>query len=91
MNKTELISALAEATGSTNKDAKGFLESFVDIVQKQLAEGQDVAILGFGTFKAKELPDRVGRNPRTGEPVQIAASRKPEFKPGAAFKNAVNY
>ena len=91
MNKTELISAIAEDTGSSNKDAKSFLESFINIVQNQLAANKDVAILGFGTFKPKELPDRMGRNPQTGETVQIAASRKPEFKPGAAFKSAVDY
>ena len=91
MNKTELISALAEATGSSNKDAKNFLESFINIVQDQLAANNSVGILGFGTFKPKELPDRTGRNPQTGETVQIAASRKPEFKPGSAFKSAVDY
>ena len=56
MNKTELISAIAEDTGSSNKDAKSFLESFINIVQKQLAANKDVAILGFGTFKPKSCP-----------------------------------
>ena len=91
MNKTELIDALAERTGNSRKDSKLYLESFVDIVTETLAGKGDneVAILGFGSFKVKERPERMGRNPRTGEPIQIAASRKPEFRPGAALKKAV--
>ena len=91
MNKTELIDALAERTGNSRKDSKVYLESFVDIVTETLAGKSDneVAILGFGSFKVKERPARQGRNPRTREVIQIAASRKPEFRPGAALKKAV--
>ena len=91
MNKTELIDALAERTGNSRKDSKLYLESFVDIVTETLAGKSDneVAILGFGSFKVKERPARQGRNPRTREVIQIAASRKPEFRAGAALKKAV--
>ena len=89
MNKSELIKALADGTGSSAKDSKDFLECFVTTVTESLAAGEEVSILGFGSFKVKSRPERMARNPQTGAQIRVAASRKPEFKAGAALKKAV--
>ncbi|HHX11082.1 MAG TPA: HU family DNA-binding protein [Firmicutes bacterium] len=89
MNKTELIGAVAQKSGLTKKDTEKVINSFVDVVQETLAKGDTVAILGFGTFLAKERPAREGRNPRTGEPIQIPAGKVPVFRPGKGLRDAV--
>ncbi|HHY11060.1 MAG TPA: HU family DNA-binding protein [Firmicutes bacterium] len=89
MNKTELVGAVAKKAGLTKKDTEKAINSFIDVVQETLAEGDTVAILGFGTFLARERSAREGRNPRTGEPIQIAAARVPVFRPGRGLKDAV--
>ncbi len=90
MNKTELIDEIAKETGLTKKDSEAALKSFVNVVEKKLSEGDDVQIIGFGTFSVGERSERTGRNPKTGETIKIAASKSPKFKPGKAFKDLVN-
>ena len=90
MNKTELIAALAEKTGSGKKDAEKALNAFVDVVTEALAEGNRVQIVGFGSFEVKERAARTARNPRTGEEITIEASKAPVFKAGKALKDAVD-
>lgn len=90
MNKTELIAAIAEQTELSKKDAEKALKAFVDIVGEELKKGEKVQLVGFGTFEVSERPERAGRNPQTGEVMQIAASKTPKFKAGKALKDLVN-
>ncbi len=90
MNKTELIVALAQKAEITKKDAEKAVNAFVDVVVDALKEGEKVQIVGFGTFETKERPAREGNNPRTGEKVQIAASKTASFKVGKALKDSLN-
>ena len=89
MNKTELIAKVAEQANMTKKDTERFVNAFIDVVQNALAEGDTVSILGFGTFLSRERPAREGRNPRTGEAIQIPASRVPVFRPGRGLRGSV--
>ena len=86
MNKTELIAAIAEEAGLSKKDAEKALKAFTDVVAAQMKKGEKVQIVGFGTFEVSERSEREGRNPQTGEPMTIAASRTPKFKAGKALK-----
>ncbi len=90
MNKTELVDAIAKDTGLTKKDTEATLKSFIDTVTKALKKGDDVALVGFGTFSVGKREARTGRNPATGETIKIAASKTPKFKAGKALKDAVN-
>jgi len=90
MNKAEFISAVAEEAGSSKSDASAHVEAMINVVTKTLKSDNEVALVGFGTFKAKKRDARQGRNPRTGETIQIAASTVPSFKAGKAFKDALN-
>ncbi|MBQ2287667.1 MAG: HU family DNA-binding protein [Lachnospiraceae bacterium] len=90
MNKTELIAAIAEQAELSKKDAEKALKAFVDIVGEELKKGEKVQMVGFGTFELSERPERAGRNPQTGEVMQIAASKTPKFKAGKALKDLVN-
>ncbi|MGM9539215.1 HU family DNA-binding protein [Anaerovibrio sp.] len=90
MNKAELVAKVAEKSGITKKDAEKAVAGIFAAVQETLVEGGKVQVLGFGTFEVKERAARTGRNPQTGEELQIAASRNPSFKPGKALKEAVN-
>ena len=90
MNKTELIAALAAKTELSKKDAEKALNAVVETVTEALKAGEKVALVGFGTFEAKERPARVARNPRTGEEIEVKASKTPAFKAGKALKDAVN-
>jgi len=90
MNKAEFISAVAEEAGSSKSDASAHVEAMINVVTKTLKGDSEVALVGFGTFKAKKRDARQGRNPRTGETIQIAASTVPSFKAGKAFKDALN-
>ena len=90
MNKTELIAAIAEQAELSKKDAEKALKAFVDIVGEELKKGEKVQMVGFGTFELSERPERAGRNPQTGEVMQIAASKTPKFKAGNALKDLVN-
>lgn len=89
MTKNELIEKLALDTGVTKKVAGEMLDAYHTIIANELAADNDVAITGFGTWSAKHREARTGRNPRTGEPLELAASRTPAFKAGKAFKDAV--
>jgi DNA-binding protein HU-beta len=90
MNKTELVVAMAEKTELSKKDAEKALKAFTDVVAEELAKGEKIQLVGFGTFEVAERPAREGRNPRTGETMKIAASKAPKFKAGKALKDVVN-
>ena len=89
MNKTELISTVAEAAGMSKKDTEQVLNTFFDTVQNTLKQNDKVQIPGFGTFEVRERAARQGRNPLTGETIKIAAAKVPAFKPGKALKDAI--
>ena len=89
MNKTELIAAVATKTGLTKKDTEATVSTALESIVAALAEGDKVQLPGFGTFEVKHREARTGRNPRTGETMEIAASNAPSFKPGKAMKDAV--
>lgn len=90
MNKSELIKNIAEQAGLTQAQATTALQAFETAVIDTLANGSEVTLIGFGSFKITERAARTGRNPKTGEPIQIAASKVPSFKAGKALKDAVN-
>lgn len=82
MNKGDLVSAMAEVTGMTKKDTAAAVDAFIEVVSETLEKGEDVALVGFGTFKVKERAARKGRNPQTGEEIDIPASNVVSFKVG---------
>lgn len=90
MNKAELIACMAEKSGLTKKDAEVALKAFVESIQGALENGEKVQLVGFGTFETRERAAREGRNPKTKETIQIAASTVPVFKAGKEFKEKVN-
>lgn len=90
MNKSELIDAIAAQADLPKAAAGRALDAMIDSVSEELTKGEQVVLVGFGTFSVKERAARTGRNPRTGEPIQIAAATIPSFKPGKALKDAVN-
>lgn len=90
MNKSELIKHIASTASLTQAQATAALNALESGVTKALASGEDVALIGFGTFTVKDRAARTGRNPKTGEEIQIAAVKAPSFKPGKALKEAVN-
>lgn len=90
MNKKELVKVMSEKLGTTQKAAGEQLDAVLDVIKDSMIAGQDVKIVGFGTFSVKERAAREGRNPMTGETIQIAASKSPKFKASKALKDAVN-
>ncbi len=90
MNKTELISAMAEKSGLSKKDSEKALRAFEEAVTEELVKGGKVQLVGFGIFDVTKRAAREGRNPQTGEPMDIAASNAPRFKVGKTLKDAVN-
>ena len=90
MNKTELIAAVAERAGLSKKDAEAAVNAFTEAVTAALKDGDKVQLVGFGTFEVRERAARFGRDPRTGESMEIAASKAPAFKAGQGLKDAVN-
>ncbi len=90
MNKTYLINAIAETAELTKADAGRALEAFFATVQKSLKKGEDVSVVGFGTFTVRKRAARTGRNPRTNEAIKIKASKVPAFKAGKTLKDALN-
>ena len=90
MNKTELINAIAEESGLTKADATRAFDATLSSVTKALTDGDSISLIGFGTFSVKERSARTGRNPQTGEAIQIKASKIPSFKAGKTLKDAVN-
>ena len=89
MKKTELIAAVAEKTGLTKNDAERVVNATFETITAAMAEGDKVAIAGFGNFEVKAREARVGRNPRTKETIEIPASKLPAFKAAKALKDAV--
>ena len=90
MNKTELIAAIAEKAELSKKDSEKALKAFVDVVAEELKKDHKVQLVGFGTFEVSERSARTGRNPQTGEEMEIAACKAPKFKAGKALKDAIN-
>ena len=90
MNKAELIESVASTANLSKADASRAVDAVIDNITKSLKKGQQVSIVGFGTFSVKHRAARSGRNPRTGESISIAASNVPGFKAGKALKDAVN-
>ena len=90
MNKNELISAVAEATGISKKDTAAVIGATLDKIAEAMVAGDKVQLIGFGTFETRKRGERTGKNPRPGEEVKIAACKAPAFKAGKALKDAVN-
>ena len=90
MNKAELIAAMAEKAELSKKDSEKALKAFVDVVTEELVKGEKIQLVGFGTFEVSERPAREGRNPQTGETMEIKASKAPKFKAGKALKDTIN-
>ncbi len=90
MNKSELIESIASKSGSSRADATRLLDATLETITEALVAGDSVALLGFGTFKLSERAARTGKNPATGEALEIAAATVPKFSAGKALKDAVN-
>ncbi|HHQ42447.1 MAG TPA: HU family DNA-binding protein [Chromatiales bacterium] len=90
MNKSELIDAVAETANLPRAAAERAVNAVFDSIRDALVKGEQVVLAGFGTFSVKERAARTGRNPQTGETIQIAAARVPSFKAGKTLKDAVN-
>lgn len=90
MNKQELVAGISEKSGLTKKDSEAALKGFLETVEEALVAGDKVQLVGHGTYEIRERAAREGRNPATGEPLQIQASKSVGFKVGKALKDAVN-
>ena len=90
MNRTELVAAIAEKAELSKKDSDAVVKAFMEVVTEELAKGEKIQRVGFGTFETTERAAREGRNPLTGAPMKIAACKAPKFKAGKALKDAVN-
>ena len=90
MNKKELIAAVAEASEVSKKDAEKVIQAFTEVVADELKKGEKIQLVGVGTFEVSERGERIGRNPKSGEEMVIAASKTPKFKAGKALKDIVN-
>lgn len=90
MNKSELADAVADAANLSKADGARAVEAVINSIEKTLRRGDTVSLVGFGTFQVKQRNARMGRNPRTGEAIQIKASKVPSFKAGKGLKDAVN-
>jgi DNA-binding protein HU-beta len=90
MNKSQLADAAATKAGLDKKQMSTALDAVLESIQGALESGEKVSLTGFGTFEVRERAARTGRNPQTGEEMQVAASKAPAFKPGKGFKDAIN-
>ncbi|WP_367566730.1 HU family DNA-binding protein [Lacrimispora sp.] len=90
MNKAELIAAVAEKADLQKKDAEKAVKALTDVISEELVKGEKIQLVGFGTFEVSERAAREGRNPRSGEVMNIPASRTPKFKAGKALKDLIN-
>ena len=90
MNKAELSSSIADKSGLSQADSKAALDALIESVTEGLADGDRISLVGFGSWSVEQRDARTGRNPRTGEAIQIAAKKVVKFKAGAALSNAVN-
>lgn len=89
MNKAELVSSVAEKAEVTKKDAEKVATAVFDVIEEALANGEKVQLVGFGTFEVRDRAARTGRNPQTGEEIQIAATRVPAFRAGKALRDSI--
>ena len=90
MNKNELVDAVANSTGLKKQEAEKAVDAVFDSITGELKKGSEVRLVGFGTFNVRKRAASLGRNPRTGEPLKIPASKQPKFKAGKGLKDAVN-
>ncbi len=90
MNKSQLIDKIAAGADISKAAAGRSLDAVIEAVTEALKEGDSVALVGFGTFAVRERAARTGRNPQTGDPIQIPSGKIPSFKPGKALKDSVN-
>ena len=90
MNKTELVAAIAEKTQLTKKDSEMALKAFINVVSDELKKGEKIQLVGFGTFEVSDRAARTGKNPQTGNAIDIPASKAPKFKAGKSLKETVN-
>ena len=90
MNKQDLVAHVADAAGLSKADATKAVDSVIDGITNSLKRGNEVRLVGFGTFSVANRAASKGRNPRTGEPINIPASKQPKFKAGKALKDSVN-
>lgn len=86
MNKAQLVELVAEKTNSTKAQSEMFLDAALDAIQKAVSKGDEVKLVGFGTFSTLDRKSRIGRNPKTGESVKIPGAKVPRFRPGKEFK-----
>ncbi|MCB9026812.1 MAG: HU family DNA-binding protein [Bdellovibrionaceae bacterium] len=90
MNKAQFVEKIAKSTNLTKTQTELVLDSAIDLIQKSVSKGEEVKIVGFGTFDRSERKSRNGRNPKTGSQILIPASKVPRFRPGKDFKSLVN-
>ena len=90
MNKTELVTAIAEKAELTKKDSEKALKAFTEVIAEELKKGEKIQLVGFGTFEVSNRAARTGKNPQTGAAIDIPASKAPKFKAGKALKETVN-
>jgi DNA-binding protein HU-beta len=90
LNKNDLVAAVADDSGLSKKDAASAVDSVIGVITDALKSGDEVRLVGFGTFAVAQRAASQGRNPRTGETIEISASKQPKFKAGRALKDAIN-
>ena len=90
MNKNELIDAMIAKTGASKAETSRAVSALIEVISDALKMGESISLTGFGTFEVRNRSARIGRNPKTGEELKIAASKVPAFKPGAALKGSIN-
>lgn len=90
MNKSQFAEAISEKSGLSKRDAQAALDGFQDALLEAMQRGEKISLTGFGTFEVRERAARTGRNPQTGETMEVAASKNAAFKPGKSFKDALN-
>jgi DNA-binding protein HU-beta len=90
MNKTQLVNEIADRAGIYGAQAERALNAFIEVVGEELGKGEKIQVVGFGTFEVSERAAKTGRNPQTGEEIQISACKVPKFRPGKALKDRAN-
>ena len=90
MNKAQFVKALSDKCGYTLKDTEAFVNAYVEVVKEALVAGDKIQLVGFGTYEVKDVSEKQGVNPATGEKITIAATKKPVLKFGSAIKDALN-
>lgn len=90
INKSQLVSLVSEKLGGTKVEGEKALNAVIESITESLARGEEVALVGFGTFKVQQRAERTGKNPKTGEEITIKASKSPSFKAGKSLKESVN-